>query len=159
MLTHIDKKGNAKMVDISSKKITSRIAEARGTIHVTRKILENILSDLNKKGDVLTVAKIAGIQACKKTSDLIPLCHNIGLDSINIDFEILKEDCEINCYVSVKCNESTGAEMEALTAASISLLTIYDMCKGVDKGMEIKNICLIKKSGGKSGEWSKSSNN
>ena len=153
MLTHVDKKGNAKMVDISSKKDTQRMAEARGSIQLTSKIMQSILKDINKKGDVLTVAKIAGIQGGKKTSELIPLCHNILINSIEIDFKILDDECSIECYVVTKSNGTTGLEMEALTALTISLLTIYDMCKGIDKGMTIKNISLMKKMGGKSGEW------
>ena len=153
MLTHVDKKGNAKMVDISSKKDTQRMAEARGSIQLTSKIMQSILKDINKKGDVLTVAKIAGIQGGKKTSELIPLCHNILINSIEIDFKILKDECSIECYVLTKSNGTTKLEMEALTALTISLLTIYDMCKGIDKGMKIKNISLMKKMGGKSGKW------
>ena len=153
MLTHVDKKGNAKMVDISSKKDTWRTAEAKGSIQLTPKIIQSILKDINKKGDVLTVAKIAGIQGGKKTSDLIPLCHNILINSIEIDFKISEDAYSIECYVITKSNGTTGLEMEALTALTISLLTIYDMCKGIDKGMKINNISLMKKSGGKSGMW------
>ncbi len=153
MLTHVDKKGNAKMVDISSKKDTQRMAEAKGSIQLTPKIMQSILKDMNKKGDVLTVAKIAGIQGGKRTSELIPLCHNILINSIEIDFKILEDECSIECYVITKSNSATGLEMEALTALTISLLTIYDMCKGIDKGMEIKKIYLLKKTGGKSGIW------
>ena len=153
MLTHVDKKGNAKMVDISSKKDTQRMAEAKGSIQLTPKIMQSILKDINKKGDVLTVAKIAGIQGGKKTSELIPLCHNILINLIKIDFKILEDKYSIECNVVTKSNSATGLEMEALTALTISLLTIYDMCKGIDKGMKIKDISLIKKSGGKSGEW------
>ena len=153
MLTHVDKKGNAKMVDISSKKDTQRMAEAKGSIKLTPKIMQSILKDINKKGDVLTVAKIAGIQGSKRTSELIPLCHNILINSIKIDFKILEDEYSIECNVITKSNGATGLEMEALTALTISLLTIYDMCKGIDKGMKIKDISLIKKSGGKSGKW------
>ena len=153
MLTHVDKKGNAKMVDISSKKDTQRMAKARGSIQLTPKIMQSILKDINKKGDVLTVAKIAGIQGGKKTSELIPLCHNILINSIEIDFKILEDECSIECYVITKSNSATGLEMEALTALTISLLTVYDMCKGIDKGMKIINVSLIKKLGGKSGKW------
>lgn len=153
MLTHVDKKGNARMVDISSKKDTKRTAEAKGSIQLTPKIIQSILKDINKKGDVLTVAKIAGIQGGKKTSDLIPLCHNILINSIEIDFKILEDAYSIECYVITKSCGTTGLEMEALTALTISLLTIYDMCKGIDKGMKINNISLMKKSGGKSGIW------
>ena len=153
MLTHVDKKGNARMVDISSKKDTKRTAEAKGSIQLTPKIIQSILKDINKKGDVLTVAKIAGIQGSKKTSELIPLCHNILINSIEIDFKILEDAYSIECYVIIKSDGTTGLEMEALTALTISLLTIYDMCKGIDKGMKINNISLMKKSGGKSGIW------
>jgi cyclic pyranopterin phosphate synthase len=153
MLTHVDKKGNAKMVDISSKKDTQRMAKAKGSIQLTPKIIQSILKDINKKGDVLTVAKIAGIQGGKRTSDLIPLCHNILINSIKIDFKILEDEYSIECNVVTKSNSATGLEMEALTALTISLLTIYDMCKGIDKGMKIKDISLMKKSGGKSGKW------
>ena len=153
MLTHVDKKGNARMVDISSKKDTKRTAEAKGSIQLTPKIIQSILKDINKKGDVLTVAKIAGIQGSKKTSELIPLCHNILINSIEIDFKILEDAYSIECYVITKSCGTTGLEMEALTALTISLLTIYDMCKGIDKGMKINNISLMKKSGGKSGIW------
>ena len=153
MLTHVDKKGNAKMVDISSKKDTQRMAEAKGSIQLTPKIMQSILKDINKKGDVLTVAKIAGIQGGKKTSDLIPLCHNVSINLIEIDFKILEDEFSIECYVKTKSSGATGLEMEALTALTISLLTIYDMCKGIDKGMKIENVSLMKKSGGKSGTW------
>ena len=153
MLTHVDKKGNARMVDISSKKDTKRTAEAKGSIQLTPKIIQSILKDINKKGDVLTVAKIAGIQGGKKTSELIPLCHNILINSIEINFKILEDAYSIECYVITKSDGTTGLEMEALTALTISLLTIYDMCKGIDKGMKINNISLMKKSGGKSGIW------
>lgn len=153
MLTHVDKKGNARMVDISSKKDTKRTAEAKGSIQLTPKIIQSILKDINKKGDVLTVAKIAGIQGSKKTSELIPLCHNILINSIEIDFKILEDAYSIECYVITKSCGTTGLEMEALTALTISLLTIYDMCKGIDKGIKINNISLMKKAGGKSGIW------
>ena len=153
MLTHIDENGNARMVDISEKDQTFRVAEAQGSIITSKKIIQNVLQNINKKGDVLTVAKIAGIQGAKRTSDLIPLCHSISLDSIAVDFKVFEGNFEIQCIAVAKCSGSTGVEMEAMTAVSISLLTIYDMCKGVDKGMVINNIALTKKSGGKSGVW------
>ena len=155
MLTHIDENGNARMVDISEKNKTSRIAEAQGTILTSKKIIQSVMEDNNKKGDVLTVAKIAGIQAAKKTSELIPLCHDISLDSISINFKICETNYEIQCVAVAKCSGSTGVEMEAMTAVSISLLTIYDMCKGIDKGMIIRNVGLSKKAGGASGTWGK----
>lgn len=150
MLTHIDKKGNAKIVDISDKKITKRIAIASGKIYVTNKILEQIKNNEAKKGDILTVAKIAGIMAAKKTSDLIPLCHPLKIDDIQIIFDIDNSKKVIYAEAAVKCENKTGVEMEALTGISIALLTIYDMCKASTHDMKITDIRLIKKSGGKS---------
>ena len=150
MLTHIDKKGNAKIVDISDKKITKRMAIASGKIYVTNKILEQIKNNEAKKGDILTVAKIAGIMAAKKTSDLIPLCHPLKIDDIQIIFDIDNSKKVIYAEAAVKCENKTGVEMEALTGISIALLTIYDMCKASTHDMKITDIQLIKKSGGKS---------
>ena len=155
MLTHIDENGNARMVDITEKDKTFRVAEAQGSIIASKKIIQSVLQNINKKGDVLTVAKISGIQGAKRTSDLIPLCHSISLDSITVDFKIFEESFEIQCIAVAKCSGSTGVEMEAMTAVSISLLTVYDMCKGIDKGMIINNIILTKKTGGASGTWEK----
>lgn len=155
MLTHIDENGNARMVDITEKDKTFRVAEAQGSIIASKKIIQSVLKNINKKGDVLTVAKISGIQGAKRTSDLIPLCHSISLDSITVDFKIFEENFEIQCIAVAKCSGSTGVEMEAMTAVSISLLTVYDMCKGIDKGMIINNIILTKKTGGASGTWEK----
>jgi len=150
MLSHIDKKGNAKIVDISEKNITNRTAIAYGAISVSKEIFQQIKLNTNKKGDILTVAKIAGILAAKNTSNLIPLCHSIKLDDIQIDFTMNENENFISCMAKVKCSEKTGVEMEALTAISISLLTIYDMCKAISKDMTIYEIKLIKKQGGKS---------
>jgi len=150
MLSHIDKKGNAKIVDISEKNITNRTAIAYGAISVSKEIFQQIKLNTNKKGDILTVAKIAGILAAKNTSNLIPLCHSIKLDDIQIDFTMNENENFISCTAEVKCSEKTGVEMEALTAISISLLTIYDMCKAISKDMTIYEIKLIKKQGGKS---------
>ncbi|MDA7700564.1 cyclic pyranopterin monophosphate synthase MoaC [Methylophilaceae bacterium] len=155
MLTHIDENGNARMVDITEKDKTFRVAEARGSIITSKKVIQSVLKNINKKGDVLTVAKISGIQGAKRTSDLIPLCHSISLDSITVDFKIFEESFEIQCIAVAKCSGSTGVEMEAMTAVSISLLTVYDMCKGIDKGMIINSIILTKKTGGASGTWEK----
>ena len=155
MLTHIDENGNARMVDITEKDKTFRVAEAQGSIIANKKIIQSVLKNINKKGDVLTVSKISGIQGAKRTSDLIPLCHSISLDSITVDFKIFEESFEIQCIAVAKCSGSTGVEMEAMTAVSISLLTVYDMCKGIDKGMIINNIILTKKTGGASGTWEK----
>jgi len=150
MLTHLDKRGNAKIVDISSKKKTLRVAIAKGNIFFSNLTLEEIKKNSNKKGDILSVSKIAGIIAAKKTSELIPLCHQIFLDNISIEFQLNEKNLSLEVTTSVNCFEKTGAEMEALTATSITLLTIYDMCKANDKGMIISNIKLIKKTGGKS---------
>ena len=150
MLSHIDKKGNARIVDISKKNITNRTAIAYGAISVSKEIFQQIKLNTNKKGDILTVAKIAGILAAKNTSNLIPLCHSIKLDDIQIDFTMNENENFISCMAEVKCSEKTGVEMEALTAISISLLTIYDMCKAISKDMTIFEIKLIKKQGGKS---------
>ena len=149
MLSHIDKKGNARIVDISEKKITNRTAIAYGAISVSKEIFQQIKLNSNKKGDILTVAKIAGIMAAKNTANLIPLCHGIKLDDIQIDFTMNEKENFISCRAQVKCLEKTGVEMESLTAVSISLLTIYDMCKAISKDMMIYDIKLEKKDGGK----------
>ena len=152
-LTHLDEHGNARMVDVSKKDITSRSACAVGSILVNKEIVEKIEHSDMKKGDVLGVARIAGIMGVKKTSDLIPLCHPLMINKVNIDFEIDRENCLIYAYCTVKCNGKTGVEMEALTAASVCALTIYDMCKAIDKKMVIENTFLLNKTGGKSGEF------
>jgi len=150
MLSHIDKDGNATMVDISKKTNSNRVAIASGVIELNNETISLVeVGDL-KKGDVLTVAKIAGIQASKKTSSLIPLCHNIDLDKINIEFRISNKENKIYCQSTIGCSGKTGVEMEALTAVSVALLTIYDMCKASDKNMVISGIKLIEKHGGKS---------
>ena len=153
MLSHIDKDGNAKMVDVSKKKDSDRIAIASGFIEMTKETIQLVETKNLKKGDVLTVAKIAGIQASKNTSSLIPLCHNINLNKIDIKFKVDLKEKKIYCKSTVNSMGKTGVEMEALTAVSIALLTIYDMCKSSDKNMLISNIKLIEKRGGKSGLW------
>ena len=153
MLTHIDKDGSAKMIDVSEKNITDRIAIASGFIVLNTETIHLVKIGNLKKGDVLTVAKIAGIQASKKTSSLIPLCHNLNLNKIDIEFNIDTQENKIYCKSTVNCSGRTGVEMEALTAVSIALLTIYDMCKASDKNMLISEIRLLEKHGGKSGEW------
>ena len=157
MLTHLDKNGNATMVDISDKKTTTRTALASGVIHITPDILEAIKKDSIKKGNVFTVAKIAGINSAKMTEAIIPLCHQIPLDYIDINFDLQEENLIIKVFASVKTSHKTGVEMEALVAVNGSLLTIYDMCKGVSKDMYITDIKLLKKTGGKSGDWETSS--
>ena len=157
MLTHLDKNGNATMVDISDKKTTTRTALASGVIHITPEILEAIKKDSIKKGNVFTVAKIAAINSAKMTEAIIPLCHQIPLDFIDINFDLQEENLIIEVLASVKTSHKTGVEMEALVAVNASLLTVYDMCKGVSKDMQITDIKLLKKTGGKSGDWETSS--
>lgn len=152
-LTHFDHNGKAIMVDISNKEITERMATAAATIKMGKKTFEMIKKGTAKKGDVLGVARIAGIMAAKKTSELIPLCHPISISSISIDFDLIEKSNKINITSTCKINSKTGLEMEALTAVSIAALTIYDMCKAIDKAMTISNTKLIFKSGGKSGTF------
>jgi len=149
ILTHIDEKGNAKIVNVASKEITQRIAVAYGVIKVSSDVIFIIKSDANKKGDVINVSKIAGIMAAKKTSTLIPLCHPITLENIDLNFKIDGKKNQIEVTATVESSGKTGVEMESLTAVSVSLLTIYDMCKAIDKSMEIKEIYLLNKAGGK----------
>jgi cyclic pyranopterin phosphate synthase len=150
-LTHINQKGDAQLVDITDKAITHRKAVAEGSIQLNEETLKLIQDNLIKKGDVLNTARIAGIQAAKKTWELIPLCHTINLSKIDIDFNIDKKNNIITCQSSCECFAQTGLEMEALAAVSIALLTIYDMVKAVDRTMVISNIHLVEKSGGRSG--------
>jgi len=152
-LTHIDKDGNAVMVDVSDKKSTAREAVAKGTVTMDRATLKMIDKGTNKKGDVLAVAQVAGIQAAKRTSDLIPLCHPLFLSSVKVDLEIDRETSAVHITATCKVTGQTGVEMEALTAVSAAALTVYDMCKAVDRAMHITNIRLVKKSGGKSGTF------
>ena len=151
--SHLDNKGNARIVDISKKKKSSRFAKAMATVWLSKKILTMIKNDEFKKGNVINVARIAGIMGAKHTSSLIPLCHNINLDSSDIEFRFLEEELEI--VSTVKSEEKTGVEMEALTAVTVSALTIYDMVKGVDKSVYIKDISLLEKKGGKTGDYNK----
>lgn len=152
-LTHFDSKGNAVMVDVSEKNITSRTAIAKGKIFVNKHVIEAILNQTVEKGDVLGVARIAGIMGAKKTSNLIPMCHPLMINKCTIDFKINKEKNYIEAICTTKIDGKTGVEMEALTGVNISLLTIYDMCKAIDKTMEISEVHLVKKTGGKSGEF------
>jgi cyclic pyranopterin monophosphate synthase len=142
-LTHTDKKGKAVMVDVGDKEIQTRIARAEGHIVLGTDTLRLIMDNLIKKGDVLTVAQLAGISAAKQTSGLIPLCHNIVLDNVKVELSI--EEDYVKAESEVRCTGKTGVEMEALTAVSVALLSIYDMCKAVDKNMIIQDICLIEK--------------
>jgi len=152
-LTHFDESGRAHMVDVSAKDVSTRIAIASGEIHMQPDTLVHIQQGKLKKGDVLAVADVAAVMGAKKTPDLIPMCHPLMLSGIDVSFSELENDCGLKVEVSVKCNGKTGVEMEALTAVSTALLTIYDMCKAVDKGMRITAIQLEEKSGGESGNW------
>ena len=140
--THFDEKGNAWMVDVSEKDITKRTATAQGSVIVSREVMDAVIGKTIKKGDVLTVAQVAGIMGTKHTSGLIPMCHPLSLENAKVTFDIDEESCTI-----------TGVEMEALTGVSVALLTIYDMCKSMDKRMVISGIHLVEKSGGKSGDF------
>jgi len=152
-LTHFDESGRARMVDVSAKEVSTRIAIASGEIHMQPETLAHIQQGKLKKGDVLAVADVAAVMGAKKTPDLIPMCHPLMLSGIDVAFSELAENCGLKIEVSVKCNGKTGVEMEALTAVSTALLTIYDMCKAVDKGMVLTNIQLEEKYGGKSGDF------
>lgn len=151
--THFDEKGNAYMVDVSEKEITHREALAEGRIRVSREVFDAILGKKVKKGDVLTVATTAGIMAAKKNSELIPMCHILSLTGASLQFELEEESLSIKALCRVKTDGKTGVEMEALTGVSTALLTIYDMCKAIDKRMVISDIHLCEKSGGKSGDF------
>ena len=148
---HFNSEGNAVMVDVGNKEITTRIAVAEGSIKVNSEVFCAIKNNTAKKGDVLAVARIAGIMAAKKTSDIIPLCHPLFITKAAVDFTLNETDLTITATAQVKVNGKTGVEMEALHAVSAALLTIYDMCKALDRSMEIQNIHLLHKEGGKSG--------
>ncbi|NCX50938.1 MAG: cyclic pyranopterin monophosphate synthase MoaC, partial [Burkholderiaceae bacterium] len=150
---HFDSSGQAHMVDVSDKASTHRVAIATGCIQMNPNTYELIESGGHKKGDVLGIARIAGIQAAKKTADLIPLCHPIALTHVSIEFQSDRSSHRIYCQARAETTGPTGVEMEALTATQIALLTIYDMCKAVDRGMVMSDIKLLEKSGGKSGDW------
>ena len=150
---HINESGNLHMIDVSDKKTTTRVARATGTITLNDEALSSIVKLNNKKGDVLNAARLAGIHAAKQTSNLIPLAHNISLNSVDIDFEFAKNTNEILSIAQVKSEGKTGVEIEAMVAVQISLMTIYDMCKYLDRGMEINKVRLLSKTGGKSGNY------
>ena len=150
-LNHFDNKGNAVMVDVSDKDITERIATAEGKIKMNNTAMEAVVNGTSKKGDVLNVARVAGIMAAKKTFEIIPMCHLIMLTKCSVDFEIEKNYVVAKC--TVKTKGKTGVEMEALTGVNVALLTIYDMLKAVDRSMEITDVRLLYKNGGKSGEY------
>ena len=154
MSTHVDAQGNVMMVDVSDKSVTERTAIAEGRITLSTQAMAAVKKGAFAKGDVLTVAQLAGIMGSKKTSDLIPLCHPLPLSNSKVELVIEGDTIKAQC--TVKTCGKTGVEMEALTGVSVALLTIYDMCKSVDKGMVISDICLRKKSGGKSGDYTRS---
>ena len=155
--THFDQAGNARMVDVSGKDETVRRATAHGRITLSQKAYDMVRAGSMKKGDVLGVARIAGIMAAKKVDHLIPLCHPLAITGVDVLFDFTDDDCVIDIEATVGITGKTGVEMEALTAVSVAALTIYDMCKAVDKAMVISDICLMKKSGGKSGDFNRSS--
>ncbi len=152
-LTHFNASGEAHMVNVGDKPATARCAIAEGTIVMQAETLELIENRAHKKGDVLGIARIAGIMAAKKTADLIPLCHPLALTSVEVELNAQENPCGIYCRARVETHGSTGVEMEALAAVQITLLTIYDMCKSIDRGMQINAIQLLEKMGGKSGHW------
>lgn len=154
-LTHFSSSGEAHMVDVGDKSSTRRVAVAGGHITMQADTLSLILEGNHKKGDVLGVARIAGIMAVKKTPELIPLCHSLSVDAAEVHFEIDEKKSLVRCEATAQTVGKTGVEMEALTAVQIALLTIYDMCKSVDRGMTMGEICLLEKSGGKSGDWTR----
>ena len=151
-LTHFDENGKALMVDVTDKKETVREATAEGRIFVNKEVFQAIREGTAAKGDVLGVAATAGIMGAKRTSELIPMCHILPITNCRVNFEMEPEECAVLCTCTVKVTGKTGVEMEALTGVSVALLTIYDMCKAMDKAMEIGEICLVKKTGGKSGD-------
>lgn len=152
-LTHFDASGNAVMVDVSDKSVTSRVAVARGKIMVNEAVMDAIVNGTAKKGDVLGVARVAGIMAVKNTAQLIPMCHTLLINKCSVDFEIDRDEGSVSAICTVKVDGKTGVEMEALTGVNVALLTIYDMCKAVDRAMTMTDIHLEAKSGGKSGDY------
>ncbi len=152
-LTHFNQQGEAHMVDVGAKDISKRVAVTEGRIVMLDSTLQHIIEGSNKKGDVLGIARIAGIMAAKKTAELIPLCHPLAITHVEIDLKTQLEPAAVICQATVEVSGKTGVEMEALNATQVALLTIYDMCKAVDRGMVIEGVRLLKKSGGKSGDW------
>ncbi len=152
-LTHFDESGQAHMVDVGQKAHTHRIATATGSIQMQKNTFDMVVSGTHKKGDVIGIARIAAIQATKKSPDLIPLCHPIALTRVAVEFVIDEKTSSVHCTVTTETVGQTGVEIEALTGVQIGLLTIYDMCKAIDRGMVIKEVKLLEKSGGKSGTW------
>lgn len=154
-LTHIDGRGKARMVDVTAKDVTERVAVAKGRVLMKKETLDLVLANEMKKGDVLGVARVAGIMAAKRTGELIPLCHPLNVTSVEVEFEPVMDPPGVDITATAKVASKTGVEMEALTAASVAALTVYDMCKAVDKGMALTDIRLVKKTGGKSGDYTR----
>ena len=154
-LTHFDQRGSAHMVDVGPKAETHRVAVASGSIHMKPATFRLVQSGTSKKGDVLGVARVAAILGAKRTSELIPLCHPVALTSVAVEFKLDKKKSRVACRATVECTGKTGVEMEALTAVQVGLLTIYDMCKAVDRGMTMEDIHVVEKRGGKSGTYKK----
>lgn len=152
-LTHLDEQGSARMVDVAAKAVTHRRAVAEATVRMMPATLAMIVEGRAPKGDVFAVARIAGIQAAKKTADLVPLCHPLPITAVTVDLE--PGDASVRITAAVETDAKTGIEMEAITAASVAAITLYDMCKAVDRGMEITRVRLLEKSGGKSGTWTR----
>ena len=152
-LTHFDENGNARMVDVSGKEITHREATATGSIKVSKEVFSAIVDRKVEKGDVLTVAQVAGIMGTKHTADLIPMCHLLNLTNAKLTFTLDPETTTVHAFCTVKCDGKTGVEMEALTGVTTALLTVYDMCKAVDRRMHIEGIHLVEKAGGRSGHF------
>jgi cyclic pyranopterin phosphate synthase len=152
-LTHFNKEGEAHMVNVGEKPVSHRIAVADGRIRMQNETLKLIQSGGHKKGDVLGIARIAGIMGAKKTSELVPLCHPLALTSVEVEFNVEEAPAVVYCKATVETHGQTGVEMEAITAVQVALLTIYDMCKAVDRGMTMQDIALFSKTGGKSGSW------
>jgi len=152
-LTHLDARGRARMVDVAEKRETHRVARAGGRIRMLPATLRRIASGGARKGDVLGVARIAAIQAAKRTAGLIPLCHPLALTHVGVEFKLNRKARAVDCVATVETVGRTGVEMEALTAVAVALLTIYDMCKAADRGMRVEHVRLIEKKGGKSGHW------
>nr|VFK61763.1 MAG: cyclic pyranopterin phosphate synthase [Candidatus Kentron sp. TC] len=151
ILTHLNEKGEARMVDVGAKEITARIAQAEGFISMPSDLIRRLTT--LKKGNAYEIARLAGIMGAKKTSELIPLCHNLNLDNVSLDLEPDEDNGRVRVMAEARCQGRTGVELEALTAVSIALLTLYDMGKAVERGMEISGIKVLRKSGGKSGTW------
>ena len=152
-LTHFNQQGRAKMVDVTEKAVTNRRAAAKGEVHMAPETMAHIKNGTLKKGDVLAVAQVAGIQAAKHTWELIPMCHPLPLTGVDLSFSLQEDPCRVEIRAEVSCTGVTGIEMEALTAVSVAALTVYDMCKAVQKDMCIEHIRLLRKTGGKSGDY------